>query len=127
MRETRAYNRLKSAHPDAHWQRIENIAGSGVPDANGCKNRIEIWVEFKQFRKPVKKDTLIKLDTKKKSVRDQIAWGVARRRAGGRHYMALMIGNNLHVLNGGLTALIACGMTYGEICQNSLTIDTLFM
>lgn len=36
----------------SHSQRIENTAGSGVPDINCCWNGIEIWIECK-MREPL--------------------------------------------------------------------------
>ena len=32
---------------DAHWTRIENRHGGGVPDLNGIRDGVEVWLELK--------------------------------------------------------------------------------
>ncbi len=45
-----AWEPLRKALPHVHWQRLENLVGSGVPDVNGCLNGIEAWVETKLIK-----------------------------------------------------------------------------
>jgi Holliday junction resolvase len=33
----------------AHLSRIENTAGSGIPDVNACRGGVEVWIELKIF------------------------------------------------------------------------------
>ncbi len=33
-----------------HLCRVENVAGSGIPDVNACWRGVEIWIELKMFR-----------------------------------------------------------------------------
>lgn len=126
MKETRAYGHLKKKFTFAHWCRIEGYASPGIPDANACYNGHEVWIEFKQFKKPKKTETLIKLDMKKKSVRDQVTWGVRRRRAGGRTFYAVMVGNEFYLINGSLTAMLISGITYKQLQQIKMDESQLF-
>lgn len=34
---------------DTHLCRLENSAGSGVPDVNACSHGVEVWLELKMF------------------------------------------------------------------------------
>lgn len=115
MKETRAFACLKKRWPEAHWIRLEGYASTGCPDVNGCLNGREIWFELKQFKKPKNKGTLIKLDTKKKSVRDQMVWGAIRRRASGRTFYALMVDSEFFLIGGGLAPMLAAGVTYEQL------------
>lgn len=63
--------------PKVHWQRIENTAGSGVPDINGCFH-CEVWIEFKEARG---KTIILRPE--------QVAWLMRRSRAGGRCFIAV--------------------------------------
>lgn len=36
--------------PKVHFQRIETMAGSGIPDVNGCAHGQELWLEGKVAR-----------------------------------------------------------------------------
>ena len=52
---------------DIHWQRIENGAGPGTPDVNGCHAGKEIWIELKNV-----KGNAVKLEP------EQVNWLVKR-------------------------------------------------
>lgn len=87
MRETRGLDFLKKFHPDAHWQTISGLAQGGVFDINGCKNKIEVWVELKQDTKPKTIRGLIK----PKVQTGQPGWQALRQRAGGNTYVGLSL------------------------------------
>ena len=83
MTETQLWGALKSALPTFHWQRIETITGSGVPDVNGCHNGVEVWLELKIIRgigKPY-------FQSSQGLTPVQCAWLENRWRAGGRAFV----------------------------------------
>lgn len=65
--------------PTIHWQTIETgLVGRGVPDANGCLNGVEFWIEYKRadaWAVPL--------------MPEQVAWLLRRTRAGGRTFVAV--------------------------------------
>lgn len=64
--------------PTWDWQRIESAeTGEGIPDLNGCKASIEIWIELKASG-----DYTVPLRPM------QVAWAERRIRKGGRVYIA---------------------------------------
>ena len=71
--ERNLWNRLKTALPEGtHKTRVENIAGSGIPDVHLCNHKTAFWVELKC----TKGDTV--------SIRpSQIAWNMQYSAAGG--------------------------------------------
>lgn len=75
--------RLLTTHlPEADWQRIESAGvGRGIPDLNGCRDAVEVWIECKRTAGWV-------LD-KRNRRRAQVAWHERRLRAGGRVFVAV--------------------------------------
>lgn len=65
--------RLQKYAPSVHWQRIENSAGVGCPDLNGCWKGKELWFELK-----VGKD---------KERPSQNVWHLRRKEVGGYSYI----------------------------------------
>lgn len=63
---------------NAHWQRIETWASSGVPDTNYCIDGAEGWVEMKKAR-----------GNQVKFEEFQVPWITQRGRAGGRVFVAV--------------------------------------
>jgi hypothetical protein len=124
VKETRAFACLKRLYPPArvHWIRIEGYASIGCPDANGCCDGVEAWVEFKQFKKP-NGNGKIKLDTSKKSVKDQMVWGAMRRRVGGRTFYGIMVDSEFFLIGGGLAPMLAAGVTYTQLRDMRYTKD----
>jgi Holliday junction resolvase len=46
--EKELWSVVKGGASDIHWQRIETGGtGRGIPDLNGCRQAIEVWVELK--------------------------------------------------------------------------------
>ncbi len=75
---THVYDIIRRNLPEIHWQRIENVSGTGVPDVNGCSSGIEFWFEGK-----VAKDGSFIIRP------DQIAWLTRRFNAGGRVFVVV--------------------------------------
>ena len=122
MKETRAYARLKRLHPRAHWQRVEGWATTGAFDTNACLRGVEVWVENKQVELPARTKTKLRVRVRK----TQIVWELERRRAGGRTYVALLVGKHLLLLPGSSLAALAEGMTYDQLKMFELSQATLF-
>ena len=38
---------LRNHSPEVDWCRLENLVGTGMSDANGCLNGVDVWVENK--------------------------------------------------------------------------------
>lgn len=121
MRENRAYKRLKKLYPAAHWQRIETWAGAGVFDINGCYNGIEAWIECKQASKPYKNGLV-----KPKIRITQIGWEYERRRAGGRTFLALMVGSELYILKGHYIKILMYGITLSSLKAMAINHEEMF-
>lgn len=73
MRESYLWSQLKAAiGSSAHLCRVENSAGNGISDVNGCRDGREIWIELKMFH------------GKKLHFRtSQLSWILTRRKYGG--------------------------------------------
>ena len=94
------YTLLKKNLPSVDWQRIENLAGTGVPDVNGCYNGTEFWIENKVAR------------SGSFEIRpDQVAWLTRRFNAGGKVFVLVREGQTLSMYQpdgrGGLTIIWA--------------------
>lgn len=120
--EKLAYSALKKKFPMAHWQRFETWAGVGVFDANGCLNGVESWVECKQVSQPKTPRGRIKPKVRP----GQVAWEFLRRRAGGRTFIALLVGSDLVLLKGMYLANLKKGVTQTWIRENALRLEVLF-
>ena len=121
--ELRAYRHLKKLFPSADFQRIESWTGTGIPDANACKDGVESWIECKDVDEPKRLSTLIKHHKVKP---EQIAWELRRRKAGGRTFVALMVGKKFYLLPGKCLVELRQGMTREYLCRMALTTDLLF-
>jgi hypothetical protein len=49
MKESGFWAAVRSGIVGPHWSRIENSAGSGIPDAHGCWQGKDAWVELKMM------------------------------------------------------------------------------
>lgn len=104
--EKQLYARLKAMAPNAHWQRIETGAGTGVPDVNVCLNGVEEWLELKI--------ALVKQGHMKIELRDsQVAWLNRRIRAGGR--VSVVIGVETSIQVHTLAGAMLCNKRYQPI------------
>lgn len=120
--ETRAYNRLKRHFPRAHWQRLESWTGTGILDANGCLHGVENWVECKEGSNPKTTRGLVR--TKVRPA--QVAWEYLRRQAGGRTWVALLVGDELFLLRGHHLAALKNGVTREWLEKENVPRDLLF-
>jgi len=122
MHENRVLNRLKKVWPKAHWQTVSGMAQGGVFDCNSCFNSCEIWVEFKQAKKPKTPRGLIKPKVQK----GQPAWQALREQAGGRTYVALLLDSELLILPGAAIIELASGITFQRLLELRLDEKTMF-
>jgi len=84
--KTHVYDPIRNALPRVDWQRIENVAGTGVPDVNGCIDGIEFWFESKIGTSGTF------------TIRpDQIAWLTRRYNKGGRVFIVLREGTTFSI------------------------------
>lgn len=96
-RESALWKRLKDRIPDTqsdpksllHISRIENSAGVGQPDVEGCHYGRHAWIELKSVLRPKRPETIIR-----PKLRDsQRDWHKFRTLAGGRsHWVLIQVG-----------------------------------
>lgn len=79
MTEKLLAGRVKDACPMAHWDRIENTAGNGMGDMNGCWMGTEVWIELKEIHN-------LRISNLRPS---QVAWHTKRWLKGGRCYVLM--------------------------------------
>lgn len=122
MNEKLVYHWLRSHHPSAHWQRVENTVGTGVPDVNGCKNGVEVWVELKEGVKLSSGIVRIKIR------REQNAWLLRRHRAGGLVYLGIRVNKHNYILGGEWvgTVFLGNGIEMNKLIENSLDVSRIF-
>lgn len=70
---------IKKLVPEAHWDRVENAAGTGMADLNGCFLGHELWLEMKLM-------TNFRLHKIQPS---QVPWHTKRWAVGGLNYFML--------------------------------------
>ena len=123
MAETRAHARLKRAHPGAHWQRFESWTGVGVFDSNACKNGREIWVEFKEVVPPKKltDDWIVKPKVRP----SQVAWQALKHQAGGKTYIAIMVGRAMYIIQGSCIKALKAGLRLGFIKEINIPVEEI--
>jgi hypothetical protein len=85
MRESQLWTLVKANLP-GHLIRIENLAGNGQPDVNGCHNTAEAWIELK-----VAKGNYLFFRT------SQLAFFQKRHVEGGRVFVLARVGDMIHV------------------------------
>lgn len=122
MKEILVYHWLRSRHPTAHWQRVENTVGTGIPDVNACKDGVEIWVELKEGVKLM--SGVVRLRIRK----DQNAWLSRRHRAGGLVYLGIRVGKHNYILGGEWvgTVFLGNGIEMGKLIENSIEVSQIF-
>ena len=123
MAESRAYQKLKKAYPQAHWQRFESWTGIGVFDTNACYNGREIWIELKEVIPPKKltDDWIVKPKVRP----SQIAWQALKQQAGGITLIAIMVGTAMYILPGHMIAELKLGMPLSRVKFNNINIGTI--
>lgn len=123
MAESRAYQKLKRHYPRAHWQRFESWTGVGVFDTNACLNGREIWIELKEVVPPkILNDKWI---VKPKVRPSQVAWQALKAAAGGATYIAIMVGMNMYIIEGGYIGELRTGMPLKKLKQLNIPVETI--
>lgn len=122
--ELRAYDLLRAQFPLAHWVRIETWTGPGVLDVNGCLHGAEVWVECKKAKVPANE---LRGLYRAKVRPAQIAWEHVRRQAGGRTFVALMVGTELYLLPGYVLPDLKRGVQLTWLRQRRINIVQLFV
>ena len=122
--ERRAYKHLKKLFPAAHFQRLETWTGVGIFDANACHKGVEAWVECKDVEEPKRLTTQIKSHKVRPA---QIAWEAARRNAGGRTFVGLMVGRRFYLLPGSCLVELRDGMSRDRLTEAALNPENLFI
>ena len=115
VRESKLWAWLKLGGKDfreqLHLSRVENSAGSGMADVEGCLNGIQFWVELKCESRPSDPDTKIR----PRFQPSQGPWHRRRRRSGGRTFVLLQVGTGSsarrYMLPGELIPSMQRGMT----------------
>jgi len=78
MRDGNLSDLLKRHLPSWHWVRIESAGtATGIPDLNGCKAGVEVWIECKRL-----------IGKKVDLSAFQATWLERRARVGGRTFVA---------------------------------------
>lgn len=80
---------LKACGHKTHFCRLENSAGEGNPDVEGCINGEQTWIELKSCDRPKRVNTLIH----PKCRESQSIWHRERTNAGSRmHWVLIQVG-----------------------------------
>lgn len=78
-----------------HMTRIENAAGIGHPDVEGCINGNQTWIELKSEMRPKRVNTPVHI----KDQQSQSEWHKERTAAGSRiHWVLLQVGEDNEAL-----------------------------
>lgn len=76
---------------ELHVTRVENVAGEGHPDAEGCYRGVQFWLELKVAKRPARSATLLRFGS---PLRDsQVDWARKRIAAGGRVWYLIQVGS----------------------------------
>lgn len=92
-RESELWKRLRDAAIELRarghlidLQRIENDAGVGHPDTEGCVNGAQVWIELKSCSRPKRPTTPVRPEVRT----SQSIWHKTRTEAGGRYHWVLI-------------------------------------
>lgn len=120
MGETTDYDRFreKVPQPGDRLDRVENLAGTGMPDTNFCAGGVECWVEYKHPIEPKRPKTPL-FGSNHKVSQDQKNWFLKQRMAGGRCYF-LICTNLRWMLIPGHLADDMNEMTVNELMENAI-------
>ncbi len=104
---------LRKLGHKADLHRIENAAGAGHPDVEGCINGGQVWVELKSCDRPKRATTCIRFRTNERTRKAQSRWHRERAEAGGRvHWVLVQVGEShqaaLYLVAGKDYDLIEC-------------------
>ncbi len=124
--EKAAYDKLKSVHPRAHWQRVESWTGVGIPDTNACQDGVELWVENKECQRPKTSRGHVKPRFRP----EQIAWITSRCLHGGRVFVAIAMDKQVFLVKIDERAErlreLRDGVSYDRLVEMSFIIENMF-
>lgn len=112
---TRTRDGLKSY---GHLIRVENMLEAGTPDVNYCLHKSDGWVELKHAKKPARDSTVV-FKSQRGLDPEQITWIMLRRRAGGRVFVFIQVGDDL-LLFDGLIAPQLNTLTFNEMVMAAM-------
>lgn len=72
--------------PGDRWNRIENVAGTGLPDINCCLGGVEVWIETKYPTIPKRLSTPL-FGSNHKLSQEQMNWFAQQTQAGGNSFV----------------------------------------
>lgn len=103
MRESYFWKTVRDGVQHVHWSRIENIAGTGIPDLNGCYLGREVWLELKMF------------SGRQIQVRSsQLVWMTKRIQVGGRVLLMARTPNEIWLFEGHEVVSMAMDRAYSK-------------
>lgn len=115
VRESKLWSWLKLGGREfrerLHLSRVENAAGSGMADVEGCLDGVQFWIELKCEARPASPGTKVR----PRFQPSQGPWHRRRRRSGGRTFVLLQVGTGgsarRYMLPGELIPAMQQGMT----------------
>lgn len=103
-----------------HMRRVENLAGEGDPDVEGCFGGRYFELELKGCDRPRSPDTTLDLEVRT----SQVIWHRRRWRAGGNVWLYCRVGQGREVrrylVPGSLTKAVRDGVTEAELLELSV-------
>jgi hypothetical protein len=80
---------LEKCGHHTHFCRLENSAGEGNPDVEGCIEGAQCWIELKSNKRPKRSTTVVRSKTRE----SQSIWHRARTESGSRmHWVLIQVG-----------------------------------
>lgn len=117
QRVRKAALRLREQGYGSHFDRIENSAGEGNPDVDGCLDGIQLWIELKSEDRPKRASTPIRFRVRE----SQSIWHRQRCAAGCRHNFVLAQVGEGHTAR----LYLIPGKFYDEIVAPEARLDEL--
>lgn len=124
MAESTDYKTFKKnvPQPGDRLDRIENVVVTGMPDINMCIGGVEVWIEQKSPKEPVRRTTPL-FGSNHKVSQEQANWMLRQRKAGGRCYF-LISTDKRWILVGGFLADQLNTMTVDELLEQAIWSTT---
>lgn len=124
MAESTDYKTFKKnvPQPGDRLDRIENVVVTGMPDINMCIGGVEVWIEQKSPKEPVRRTTPL-FGSNHKVSQEQANWMLRQRKAGGRCYF-LISTDKRWILVGGFLADQINSMTVDELMEQAAWATT---
>lgn len=108
---------LRNSGHRVDMKRIENAVSSGHPDVEGCIDGLQLWIELKSCKRPVRPDTPIR----PKKRQSQEIWHAKRAKAGCRiNWILIQVGEDRDAL-----LYLIPGWRYAEITVPECELEAL--